>query len=365
MSGKFTEGTSFISGLGAVEKSDTIYRQQVANVRSGVHYRAWCRLREPFTVPDNVTNHSCEGHWEKFDVDKAACLTCSNIHVCHSLYCDTTCENDGIVCRITGLFLGQRLLSQYETPSDPVYEQESLQRNGNSYQKHKRLSDSSKRDTHSANNHTKNHTKNRCNVVEHLNIQDTDSIMRMVSNILLSTKTQQSIDTENAKMDSKFRAICMRRMRQYHLRRETPNLCDIEAHLHFKINGHRTPPPSVEESRSLRLECARRATVAIAQLLQFMRTYCGNVPTSVKHGGIVTGMLYIMRTGVTVDDITVLPRITELKRLLPAEQHLISYFNIRPKIVTEAENVIKYHMRNISPQSLSLLAQTQCIVRTT
>lgn len=351
----------FIPGTGAMQRSDALHKKQVATVCSGALYKTWCRIREPFIVPEDVTSHSCEGHWEKFDIDKAACRACGKIHLCHSITCESICERGGMVCTITGLCLGQRLVTQFETTPDSICGQYTAATR-NKY-------------THAGQEHPnrpQTSLRRQCipthitRMTDHA-MQDTDidAIMRTISNILLSNTTQKSIDNENTKMDAKLRSIALRRLRQYHMTRETPNLCDIEAHLFAKLHGHRLPPPAVAESCVQRLECARRATAAIAQLLQFMRTHCGNVPTCVKHGGVVAGMLYMMRTGVTIDDITVLPRITELKRLLPMEQHLMAFFNIRPKIVTEAENVIKYNMRNIPPHSLALLAQTQCIMRTT
>jgi hypothetical protein len=342
---KVTEGSSFLSGLNATERSGTIHRQNLSSVASGILFNTWCRLRGPFLIPDNVTNHSCEGHWEKFDVDKAACMTCGNLHVCSALHCDTSCENDGFVCNVTGLHLGPRLLSQYETPSDTTCDTFS--------QKNKVKSS----------DRSKPHTKKYRQVTQALPFH-TENITRVIQYILLSATTQQSVDNENKKMNNRLRTVCMRKMRHCRLNHEPLNICELESHLHFKLNGLRIPPPTVDESMEQRSDCARRAAIAITQLLQFMRTHCGNVPTSVRQGGIVTGMLYMMRTGVTIDDITVLPRISELKRLLPMEQHLMAFFNIRPKIVTEAENVIKYHLRNISPQCLSLLAQTHCITRT-
>jgi hypothetical protein len=357
---KCTNGPAFVPGLGAIQRSDTIYNKQMANVRNGVLYKTWCLLRGPFMVPEDVTNHSCEGQWEKFDVDKAACKTCSKIHLCHILKCETLCESDGMICMITGLCLGQRMLAQNEMPSDPIRKQDPCKKQDspkNLAEYQKELHQKSQR---------------MCHVQPHLNINEynmknntMDVIMRTISDILLSKTTQMSIDNENNKINSKLRSICTRRLRVYHMDRKVPNLCDLEAHLYCKINGHRLPPPSVEQSHVERLQCAHRATAAISQLLQFMRTYCDPLPTCVKHGGVVIGMLYMMRTGVTIDDITVLPRITALKGLLPMEQHLLTFFNIRPKIVTEAENVIKYNMRNIPAHNLALLAQTQCIMRTT
>jgi hypothetical protein len=190
-----------------------------------------------------------------------------------------------------------------------------------------------------------------------------DNVLRTVSDILLSTKTAHSIENETAKLMSKLRSVTMRRLRQYRVQKRTPNLCDIDAHLHHMLCGHRLPPPSLERSLEERRRCAQEATRAISQLIHFMRTHCVSVPTCVKQGGVVAGMLYMMRFGVTIDNVTVLPRLPELKHLLPLEQHLPIFFNVRAKIVTEAENVIKYNMRGVSQRNLALLAQTHCITR--
>jgi hypothetical protein len=347
-----TDGTVFIPGSGAMQRSDALYKQQVTNVYSGALYKTWCRIREPFMIPYDITNHSCEGHWEKFDVDKAACQMCGKIHVCHSLKCETVCESDGLICPITGLCLGQRLLTQYETTSDYIGGSDAINV----------LTHNKSKTVNTPQMLTFKHRNPTEQMMQH---PDMDTIMRTICNILISDTTQKSIDNENIKMNIKLRTMCIRKIRQYRVTRDIPNICDIEAYLYSKIHGQRIPPLSIEQSRLERLDCARRATTSIAQLLGFMRTHCGNVPTCVKQGGVVVGMLYMMRTGVTIDDITVLPRITALKRLLPMEQHLMSFFKIRPKVVTEAENVIKYNMRNLSQNSLALLAQTQCIVRTT
>jgi hypothetical protein len=41
--------------------------------------------------------------------------------------------------------------------------------------------------------------------------------------------------------------------------------------------------------------------------------------------------------------------------MLPLEQHLVTVFNIKAKIITEAENVIKFNLRNIPSNVLHLL----------
>jgi hypothetical protein len=326
-------GATFVSGVGAHERSDTIHQNRVAVVRNGTLYRAWVCLRQPFMLPTGLAGHVCDNHWEKFDVDKAACTVCSNIHVCNVRTCPSTHELDGIICNVTGLFLSQHLVDQFDFPI----------RTEKSY-------------------HT---TSNSATFVQEspVELADMDNITRLVANILISKKTQQSISMETEKLTNKMRSVCLRKMRTYRLLKKTPNLCEIDAFLHTMLQGHRIPPQSVVSSMEERGVCIKFAAMAICRLIAFMRTYCHNIPSCVKQGGIAIGMLYMMRSGVTIDNITVLPRIPRLKHILPLEQHLPTFFNVRAKVVTEAENVIKYNMRSVNPRSLALLAQTQCITR--
>jgi hypothetical protein len=328
-------GTDFVAGVGVYERSDTIFQNQVKKVRNGPQYRAWLCMRRPFLLPPGLLGHVCDDHWEKFDVDKAACTVCSNVHVCSACTCPSIQERDGIICSVTGLFLSQRLVDPYDFPVS------------------------------TENAFNKVHTKRSIVFAQEnpIDQSELDNVTRVVANILTSTKTQDSISTETAKLMNKMRSVCLRQMRAYRLLKRVPNLCDIDAYMCSKLNGHRIPPQPVASSMQHREECVQFAATAICRLMNFMRTHCRNIPSCMKQGGIIVGMLYMMRSGVTIDSITVLPRIPRLKHILPLEQHLPTFFNIRAKVVTEAENVIKYNMRGVNPRSLALLAQTQCITR--
>jgi hypothetical protein len=346
-----SEGRNFVPGLGAHERSHNIYSQQLTQVRESDLYRAWVCLRKPFMLPTGLCGHSCAAHWEKFDVDKAACKQCGNLHVCTPLTCETSIESDSIVCDITGMCLGQRMLTQYES----AYDNNAQELMALSHECTDPYPRPGKKRGCKSNTPRPNNGIISC---------DMDNVIRTLTTILLSKKTEISIESEHSKLVNKLRCNCLRRMRQYRVKKHTPNLCDIEAYLNHMLCGHRIPPIRIEQSRNQRLECIHQAAQAITELTQFMKVHCTNVPTCVRQGGIVTGMLYMMRSGVTIDNITVLPRIAGLKRLLPLEQHLPTFFNIRAKVVTEAENVIKYNMRCVPHRSLALLAQTQCITRT-
>ena len=325
-------GKDFVKGLDVQERSDSMCQYQYLQVKNGAQFKAWLCIRRPFILPVGLLGHKCDEHWEKFDVDKAACMICSNLHVCNSHTCTCIIENDGLICNVTGLFLGQRLIHVNDFPR-------------------------------TAENYYRSELSHSSMLSSDSTLADIDSITRVLDHILLSKKTQTSIDNETSKLLNKLRTVGLRRMRQYRMLKCTPNLCDIDAFLHQSLAGHRIPPPSVTKSHNERRSWVKLAATSISRLTTFMRMHCMNIPSCVKQGGIVVGMLYMMRTGVTIDNITVLPRISQLKRLLPLEQHLPTFFNIRAKVVTEAENVIKYNMRGVHPRNLALLAQTQCIRR--
>jgi hypothetical protein len=324
-------GKDFVKGVDVHERSDSMCQYQMTQVKNGPQYKAWVCMRRPFLLPTGLVGHDCGEHWEKFDVDKAACKVCSKLHVCNSHTCTRIIENDGLICDVTGLFLGQRLIHVNDFP-------------------------------HTAENYYRLESSPSTSLTSDLGT-DVDSITRVLKSILASKNTQKSIDNETGKLLNKLRMLGLRRMRQYRMMKRIPNLCDIDAYLHQSLSGHRIPPPSVSSSDQERNECITLAALSISRLIAFMRTHCTNIPSCVKQGGVVVGMLYMMRTGVTIDNITVLPRISQLKRLLPLEQHLPTFFNVRAKVVTEAENVIKYNMRGVHPRNLALLAQTQCITR--
>ena len=61
----------------------------------------------------------------------------------------------------------------------------------------------------------------------------------------------------------------------------------------------------------------------------------------------ICSMLYLMRTGVTYRHRCILPKMEVLLLLLPQQVFLQKNFNIRPKCITEGENIIKLDARKI------------------
>jgi hypothetical protein len=59
----------------------------------------------------------------------------------------------------------------------------------------------------------------------------------------------------------------------------------------------------------------------------------------------VCSMLYLMRNGVESRGECILPQIGIISNLLPLENFLPLYFKIRPKSITEGENLLKIELR--------------------
>ena len=90
-----------------------------------------------------------------------------------------------------------------------------------------------------------------------------------------------------------------------------------------------------------------------------------------KNQGIVTdtklrpttiGLLYMLRNGIVVHELVVLPRLPLLERLLPLESHLDVLFGVKAKCITETENVVKIIFRSVTKQQLidAGVARTAC-----
>jgi hypothetical protein len=67
-------------------------------------------------------------------------------------------------------------------------------------------------------------------------------------------------------------------------------------------------------------------------------------PTEVQR--ITVGLLYLMRCGVAVNGVVVLPQYPEMRKLLPPENTLLKSYGIHPKFITETENRLKFSIRS-------------------
>jgi len=79
---------------------------------------------------------------------------------------------------------------------------------------------------------------------------------------------------------------------------------------------------------------------------------CKGVVTDAKLKTTAIGLLYMMRQGIIVHELVVLPRLSCLEALLPLENHLGVFFGVKAKCITETENVVKIILRSVTKQQL-------------
>ena len=344
---------------------------KITNPTTIVLYDTWRRIRQPFLIPCDKTTHQCGNSWEKFDIDKAGCTECGKYHMCEQGECEYVMTQDSLVCCITGLCVKPKILAADEHVCVAVHRSHNFlqftSESGNSStgknntedchdSKHKTTKDaliawqSSNSDKRPMPVHCLYKSFGLSVFEEQMQI-----VLSHLKTIMCSDQTKLSFERENQKLRHLLRGVIPQTLRAWKTMNKTPSICDLETQLRRSKNIGRIPPSESQYDAEFMWKLANKAAIPITRLIIFMRTFCSNVPICVRQNTIVVGLLYLLRRGIVVHNVTVLPKMSELRALLPLEQHLVTIFNIRAKIITEAENVIKFNLRNISFDVLHLL----------
>lgn len=259
-----------------------------------------------------MTTHACE--WEVFDIDAAGCLLCGKIHRCDADVCSTVKTEDAEVCEITGCCVRDKLYAETEY-SDTVA---------------------------SYNFGTDIHVPSAG--VEHATIK------RYVQQLLVSDESLAAYNREVQRIRTKIQMYIQQR-----LRTEKPQMTNLIVVLEDAlqvVQSNRTLQQQYD--RQFRETVARKCEDYICVIINMCMHYF-KMPTRASEIRIlVFGLMYLMRVGVVVYDIQVIPCVAELAYLLPAENTLHA-FGFRPKFITDTENKFKYMLRSMPMEKLSLL----------
>ena len=341
----------------------------ITDPRTLVLYKTWCRMRQPFLFPV-ATTHTCDKTWEKFDVDKAGCTECGKYHLCEHGDCEYAMTEDSLVCFITGLCVKPKILTADEHVCVGVHRAHNFlqftSESGNSLAKNNYLHDYRATNSRANEVYTTDQLRTSLNNPMHTNRlfnafssnlyeEQMQIVLSTLKHIMCSEKTRMSFHRENPKLKHQLRGVIPQVLRAYKMTNKVPTICDLETQLHVSNNFTRIPPSESQWDKQDLKKLIHQAAIPITRLIIFMRTFCSNVPICVRQNTIVVGLLYMLRRGVVVHNVTVLPKMSALRVVLPLEQHLVTVFSIRAKIITEAENVIKFNLRNIPYEVLHLL----------
>lgn len=252
--------------------------------------QAWRMLRTPFCMPERCLGaHVCE--WERIDVDKSGCRLCSHVHVCGYGTCTMVTETcDSLVCEISGLCVRTSNISDTGFSDEVISYGAKTAYSGDA------------RDIY-------------------------DDIEVHVAEMLLSGTAREVAALERAHHATKIG----------HAVQRASSRADVSSVVDAVEHALRT---ATERKRYDHFDAAARSRVAAvcSQQLRSAIPICSkHLNLSVRRSDmrvVVFGLLYLMRSGVTIHDICVLPCIDELTQMLPNESNLLKYYTFRSKHIT-------------------------------
>jgi hypothetical protein len=271
-------------------------------------HRVWRTLRRPFRYP------SCKAHvWEVYDSDAAGCLKCGAMHLCASNAVDCTCplalcDDLSRVCTITGNVLREvRHANEEYLDTCVAAEGRAHEAGGDCLASVAELE---------------------------------QEVARVVLLLLDGPTARRYRDEENARQARKVSAGLHKALRASKLKglQGYPCVC---RHLAEVVSQERNLRFIGSASRRLAKECVQR----ILSCLLDLRAKGVRVARGEKLDGLVCGLLYLLRTGLTYRNHVLIGAIEEVAGCLPYENKLEAYFGISSKNICESENMVKLLFR--------------------
>lgn len=166
-------------------------------------------------------------------------------------------------------------------------------------------------------------------------------VERVVTLLLDSQKARRYREEENARQARKVSASLHKALRLGKMRglKGLPNLCQYLAEVVAQERNLRFVGTA---SRRLVSECVQRVLVCLLDL----RVKGIRIAQKEKLDGLVCGLLYLLRTGLTYQSHVLLGAIEEVAECLPYENKLEMYFGISSKAICESENTVKLLFRS-------------------
>lgn len=262
----------------------------------------WRNLRQPFVLPRaSAPYHTCA--WERIEIDLYCCTLCSSVHACSESTCKDIVETeDGTVCCLSGIALRTIRFVEDE-------------------------------------------------FVEHIHLTDFKQAASLFDEETCSSEIEQCVRlllTSNVTQRLYGKAM-LKRMEKLRQSIRT-SACMLGVCVHFL--------QELKAQQSLSFGLAARENmvhVCVADCCRVMRTLVHAFGMFLKPSdtmNIAAGTLYLMRAGVHVHGLSIVPHHTALKHMLPPEASLDEYFGLRAKSITDAENQIKFCLRKVTRHQL-------------
>jgi hypothetical protein len=272
----------------------------------------WRALRRPFALTPEMRHvHKCQ--WEKIDMGILGCKLCSAIHICSIDSCPSTQSNDATVCTLSGLCLTNKNFVQ-DDYSDRVAPYIFC---------------------------ASNRTAQRAVTPE--------QIREMAVYLLLSKQAETAFNIEVRRRAQRMtnslaltledRSACaganvirLLEQTQRNFTQQNKLLCDFHP--------------------DIRKNVIERVVTSVSHIINTCQwQWLRNIkPMELRM--YVVGLIYLMRSGVCICRIQVIPCIPLLVYLLPTENLLETTFAFKSKHVTDIENKFKFFFRQMSHETL-------------
>mgnify|MGYP004216618005 CR=1 FL=1 len=271
----------------------------------------WRELRQPFALcPCMRKWHVCK--YEAIDAHLAGCTVCGFVHDCTQGHCmaEGVIETgDSIVCSVTGLCVRETVfcdaefvdtVASYGRTPVPVASMQVP----------------------------------RCTITEYVRLLlDSESSRR--AHALEQTRWKNKVQSQTMAMINNRK------------QKSSINLVTV-----LQTVMARTPAPCLHRDA----EEVGEVTVLVSTTLCRIINTCINAlkmnmrPSEIKI--VVFGLCYLMRSGVNMFGVAVIPKVDVLKTMLPPENALSSCFAFRAKHITDVENKIKFLFRGVTRAQL-------------
>lgn len=289
-------------------------------------------MRYPFVIPSQFhKKHS----YEVFCDDAAGCLLCGYIHTCSN--CDSSVETDeGHVCTITGLVVYPYVFSTKEFVETCTISK-----------------------------------KNRRQVFTDVQKQHVDicnQIELYLQPLFISNTARRVFEAEQKKSIELFVGALLQHMtlRAKGKQRGAVTQCNIMRVMTFCLKEDNAFKYKTNSSNIIgfmtqhwKEEERKRILDSICSILQkfLLPLYASDIlrmrPSETTD--LLIGLTYLLRNGVHLHNIKILPRMEELNEILPSTIFLEKNFNIRAKSLTEVENRVKFTLRGMSAKQIQTL----------
>lgn len=270
----------------------------------------WRQLRKPFTLPCNSKSlHVCQ--WEHIDTDLVACKLCGEEHLCGSVCDHAIITDDGKVCEITGICVSSKTFADSEyTDTVNVYKSEG-------------------------------------SVTDHLE-RRVALIRQYIHELLLSNDARRVSELQRKRSIEKYHQDTIRHLKEMTGSEDRLTWLDI-------VQRGTTLYQTSAFDESLRQTLANKCLWILQRVICTVTMHLDLRLKDSELRGFVFGLMFLMRSGVCMQGIQILPCCHELKHVLPSEAFMIEFRLFKAKYITDTENRFKFVFRHQSKTQISSL----------